>query len=949
MRAGQLALSVGSTGPRSSLEDLKRGSRCRASGSFFARAPGSVYLVTAILLSVLQVHCSPPALRVAFTVDFSRNADGLVGVVMRVTGQGSGPLVLSSFAQPGAMRVESPRARSGGKELAVTQSLDARGFPAWSLIRPPGTDEVILEYAVRPGAVETARMSGPTGFRLGYLDESYGLFTARQVFFLPTMPRLPDRIDVRLVGPPRQDVVATWSGPGPGLEFSFEGRDLSRKFLDAVIAIGRFEAHRSASHDFEVLIQSRIPEDIRREAARRAIALEEYLYDRLGGHARRYRLVLVPKTPDGLSIPALSAPGGLGLTLGPGLPTRWLTIGRAIGQAYLADRLGALPKMDPGRRILEALPTYLTVQVSERDGWRSKRDWYEQFYTETVDLDLREPDDAIETTRLEWRTTVALENLSRALEHEGRGSLDQIVADILGREHPPDWGRFVEKKLSPELRASLGRWLSAEPFPFPLPGQDETDAPRQLPAPPPAVAAGGAIRRFDFYFGARNLGLLEQCGCKKEQLGGMARRATVLRRRLASGIPALALELGDAVSWDHDSPGLDSQKLAESDLALALMAQSGVRATVVGHAEISYGRDFLAERVARLPAGFAMLSANVSGPRLSLPPILDIARARPRITIVGAMAPSSYDLGRALEFEDAAAELSIADPATAVARALSARPESGLTVVAGPLGPRQVMEIHTAVPDLRLIVTSNYFRFLRLPLFRFERPVDQATFGMLDRTLVVLLKSDAKALVRLGLSVNDDGRIAGADLETIPLNDAIPDDLRVRRRLDRHYAALAAASEMPDRPPMGDLLGRMVQADYVGSEKCASCHPAEGAHWLGTAHSTAFTTLLQKHRQGVPGCYACHVTGYRQPTGYRSMSDVRLRHVQCESCHGPGSRHLASPGADSIVRVPPASVCRECHTPEHSDMTDANFDDYWAQITHTSGGQAATDPERPSH
>ena len=65
----------------------------------------------------------------------------------------------------------------------------------------------------------------------------------------------------------------------------------------------------------------------------------------------------------------------------------------------------------------------------------------------------------------------------------------------------------------------------------------------------------------------------------------------------------LALELGDAVPWDHESPVLDPQKIAESDLVLSLMAQAGVQATVLGHAEIGYGEDFLAGRMARLPAG----------------------------------------------------------------------------------------------------------------------------------------------------------------------------------------------------------------------------------------------------------------------------------------------------------------------------------------------------------
>jgi hypothetical protein len=214
---------------------------------------------------------------------------------------------------------------------------------------------------------------------------------------------------------------------------------------------------------------------------------------------------------------------------------------------------------------------------------------------------------------------------------------------------------------------------------------------------------------------------------------------------------------------------------------------------------------------------------------------------------------------------------------------------------------------------------------------------------MLDDTLLVLLKSDAKGLVRLGLALDRDGGILGAELEGIPLNDAIPDDPTVRRRLDRHYHQLAAAAGLPDLPPMGELLRRKLQADYVGSAHCAGCHPDETETWRSTAHATAFTTLLERHRQGVPACYACHVTAYRQPTGYRSIADARLRHVQCESCHGPGSRHLAGPTAGSIVRTPTAAVCRECHNQDHSDMTDANFADYWARIVHAVDAGAVPD------
>jgi hypothetical protein len=86
----------------------------------------------------------------------------------------------------------------------------------------------------------------------------------------------------------------------------------------------------------------------------------------------------------------------------------------------------------------------------------------------------------------------------------------------------------------------------------------------------------------------------------------------------------------------------------------------------------------------------------------------------------------------------------------------------------------------------------------------------------------------------------------------------------------------------------------------------------------------------------VPGCFACHVTGYRQEGGYRSIGDLAKRHVQCESCHGPGEKHLLDPAPRNIIGVPPQTVCLECHDRKHSDMDDANFGAYWAKVVHLS-------------
>jgi hypothetical protein len=459
-------------------------------------------------------------------------------------------------------------------------------------------------------------------------------------------------------------------------------------------------------------------------------------------------------------------------------------------------------------------------------------------------------------------------------------------------------------------------------------------------APPPPIEAGRKGRRIDLYLGGRNLGLLEQCGCRSQQTGGMARRAALLRPRLAGPPMAIAVEIGDAVPFDQKSPALDRQKVAEADLALSLLAEAGTAGLSVSHAELAYGPGFLRDRAARLPANFHLFSANVEIPGLTLRPDLWVApepgrSGRRPLRIIGLLDPSNYHLGRALEYEDATAGIRIVDPVEALRRTTDGPRSRETLAVVGYISPTTVLRLVREFPGLPLVITHDYFRFNEDRRLRFERAVEGlSTFGLLDGTLVVQLQSDAYGLVRLGLLLRDDGSIAGAEIEDLVLDESVPDDPGVRARLDAHYARLARESGLADHPPVGDLLVTRLQARFVGVGACAACHDSETEQWRTTGHAAAFASLLARNRQGVPGCFACHVTGYRQEGGYRTVADAPMRHVQCEACHGPGRSHVAEPRRDNIVRTPPAVVCRECHNEKHSDMTDANYEDYRRRVLH---------------
>jgi hypothetical protein len=119
-------------------------------------------------------------------------------------------------------------------------------------------------------------------------------------------------------------------------------------------------------------------------------------------------------------------------------------------------------------------------------------------------------------------------------------------------------------------------------------------------------------------------------------------------------------------------------------------------------------------------------------------------------------------------------------------------------------------------------------------------------------------------------------------------------------------------------------------AHYLGSASCRGCHEPAFAWWTRHAHGRAYTTLERQNKQFNLSCVGCHVTGYMQPGGSSVVHNQGLTHVGCESCHGAGSEHVAqhqrgraaAAGSSkaSLVRSPSEAACKQCHTPEHSDL-----------------------------
>jgi hypothetical protein len=126
-------------------------------------------------------------------------------------------------------------------------------------------------------------------------------------------------------------------------------------------------------------------------------------------------------------------------------------------------------------------------------------------------------------------------------------------------------------------------------------------------------------------------------------------------------------------------------------------------------------------------------------------------------------------------------------------------------------------------------------------------------------------------------------------------------------------------------------------AEYVGDAKCKMCHMKQHKAWTETAHAKAMAgltkgdpkkiadiaTALKVEIKGsadkTDGCVTCHVTGFQLPGGYPQADAAKaaaVSNVTCESCHGPGSLHVAAPMAEKKKFIAKATenMCKQCHT-----------------------------------
>ncbi|HVG20641.1 MAG TPA: multiheme c-type cytochrome [Blastocatellia bacterium] len=201
-----------------------------------------------------------------------------------------------------------------------------------------------------------------------------------------------------------------------------------------------------------------------------------------------------------------------------------------------------------------------------------------------------------------------------------------------------------------------------------------------------------------------------------------------------------------------------------------------------------------------------------------------------------------------------------------------------------------------------------------------------------NRATITYAYNQTKFLGELRVYVKGDGSVENQVARYVALDSNIPDDPQaVDVVTNAHNEFTNEQKVNTEAASQAVLQNAGLKSPFVGIETCAGCHAEQKAVWDKTGHAHAMATLERKNEQFDNECVRCHVVGFNNGGFQSLLTTPQFANVQCESCHGPGREHAASPGKGYGHMETPVG-CTQCHTKTNSP--DFDFVTYWPKVKH---------------
>lgn len=423
-------------------------------------------------------------------------------------------------------------------------------------------------------------------------------------------------------------------------------------------------------------------------------------------------------------------------------------------------------------------------------------------------------------------------------------------------------------------------------------------------------------------------------------MGGLPRRAAFIAQEQVERTDTIILDSGNFVTNKPlAEPSLKPTE-AKARLMLKAMDRMGYAAAAIGEMDLYLGLDLLRSLSDMTKVRF--LSANLTdnkGKHLFEPYRL-IKAGGITVGVIGLTAPPVNKKMFSLRMPGVV----VKEPFAATGEALEKiRGKCDLIVLLSNIGYSKDLDLADTIPGIDVIISGGTKRYMKNPVIQNKTLVTSGFYegraigkisiqldgeitGWISRNELDYLdkeiltaetkadtpagKTNLESLIEERESMD---KLTLYDSDMVNLDPSIPDDPQVVTMISDYRKELIKSSVSSP----GQTASKSEQVHYTGPKVCAGCHESRYRFWLTTDHSRAFDSLAPKNAGADPDCIGCHVTGYMRRTGYWPKATREdLRGVTCEACHGVGSLHVGSPELYSLLHLPAAPQCMDCHTEE---------------------------------